>query len=412
MSSALPPFISVQPVTIDKIVAVVNNGIITESELDQRVKLLAERLSAQNVALPPERLLRRRVLNQMVMERLELQYAKRIGIHVSDAEVAAAEATLAARNKMSVAQFEHVLSTEGFTPHAFHQRLRRELTIRALIERRISRGVTISKASVERFMTEERAAAGSRYKIAEITLSVPATAGQAARSRILARARKIAESIASGESFSQAAIAHSEDQHALEGGQLGWRRADNLRPLFVHAVTRMQVGQVRVLAGREAVYLIKLENRKEGKKQPATLQVRLRQIVLQPTAQMSAAMVHEKLKDLERRLQKGQSFGALARAYSEAGDAMRGGKTGWVSLGSLPPALAQAARSLPIGTVGGPYAVGRGQALIEVEARRLRHGLTRSAAERLLRMRKGSALYVRWLQTLRDDAYIHYTRND
>ncbi|MDA8390650.1 MAG: peptidylprolyl isomerase [Gammaproteobacteria bacterium] len=412
MSSALPPFISAQPVTIDKIVAIVNNGIITQSELDQRVKLLAERLSAQHVSLPPERLLRRRVLGQMVMERLELQYAKRIGIHISAAEVAAAEATLAARNHMSVAQFEHALSTEGFTPHAFHQRLRRELTIRALIERHISRGVTVSKASVDRFMAEERAAAGSRYKIAEITLSVPATAGQAARSRILARAHKIADGIAAGQAFSQAAIEHSEDQHALEGGQLGWRRADHLRPLFVHAVSRMKIGEVRVLAGRDAVYLVKLENEKQGKQPPATWQVRLREIILRPTVRMSGAMVREKLKDLKLRIQGGQSFGALARAYSEAGNALQGGRTGWVSLASLPPTLAQAAQSLPIGQVGGPYAMGQGQILIQVESRRLRHGLTRSAAKRLLRMRKGSTLYVRWLQTLRDDAYIRYMRND
>ncbi len=412
MSSALPPFISVQPVTIDKIVAIVNNGIITQTHLDRRVKLLAERLSAQNMAPPPERLLRRRVLNQMIMERLELQYAKRIGIRVTAAEVAAAEATLAHRNHMSVAQFEHALATEGFTPHAFHRRLERELIIRDLIERRISRGVTVSKTSVERFMAEERAAAGSRYKVSEITLSVPGTAGQAERARILARGRQIAAHIAAGESFGQAAIAHSDDQHALEGGQLGWRAADHLRPIFVHALTGMRVGEVRVLAGHDAVYLLKLDNRKKGKPQPATLQVRLQEILLQPSAAAPASILPEKLKHLKARIERGEKFSVVARAYSEAASAMEGGKTDWLTVTSLPPALEQAAQSLPVGKLGGPYAMGQGQMIIRVLDRRLRHGLTRATAERLLRMRKGSALYVRWLQTLRDDAYIRYIHHD
>lgn len=403
--------VSAQPITIDKIVAIVNNGVITQTELDRRVALLLSRLKGRHVALPPHRLVARRVLAQMVLERLELQYAKRIGIRVTRAQVRAAKAELAARNHMSTAQFNQALASQGFTPKGFRKRLRTEITIRDLIEARISRDITVSRAAVSRLIAQEDAAAGKRYRLAEIALTIPRTADNAARLAVINKARTILARIKDGERFSQAAIAYSQDQYALQGGRLGWRTTAHLRPIFLRAAATMSPGDVRLVQGQGAVYLVKVLGVKGGHEGPAHLQVRLREIVLRPSPTASIATIHEKLKAIKSRIAHGQKFASLARAYSQAQSAVGGGLLSWVSPRALPSGLSGPAQSLPLHTVGGPYVIPHGQALIEVVGRRLRRGLTRAQALSVLRMRKGNALYVRWLQTLRDDAYVRYPHN-
>ncbi|MHB1566823.1 MAG: peptidylprolyl isomerase [Acidiferrobacter sp.] len=409
MLHALPPTpVPGHPVTIDKIVAIVNNGVITDAELNRRVALLRARLASEHVPQPPRGLLRRRVLSQMVVERLELQYAQRLGIHVTNAQVDRAQVSLAARNHMSLDQFRQALAGQGLTIAQFRHRLRTELIIRELVQRRISRSVVVSNASVRRFVAAAQAGSGSRYRLSEITLTIPAAASPLQREAVIARARRLLAKIKNGERFSEAAIDASEDQYALAGGNLGWRPASRLRPLFVRAVGQLPVGSVVLVHSQNTVYILKLDGRKVGQRAVAIPQVRLREIVLNPSGVASLVTVHEKLKDLKARIARGQKFSAVARAYSEAASAMRGGRTGWISIRALPPTLVGPAESLPLHTVSGPYADGRGQALIEVVARRVHAGMTRAEARRLLRMRKGSALYVRWLQTLRDDAYVRY----
>jgi peptidyl-prolyl cis-trans isomerase SurA len=400
--------VTTPPVTIDKIVAVVNNEVITQSQLDRRVSLLIKRLAARDVTVPPRHLLARKVLSQMVLQRLELQYAHNIGIRVSEIQVKHAEAALAARNHMTVPQFEQAVASEGFTRAGFLRRLRTEITIRTLIMQRISRSVIVTRRAVDRFLAQARAADGTRYHVSEITLQLPVAADTAARQAVRKRARRILKKIEAGEPFSQAAIAYSQDPHALEGGDIGWRTVAHLRPSFARALRQMKTGDARVVAGRGAYYIVKLKGQRAGLKGPAREQVRLREIMLRPSRRMSAFIAHEKLKALKVRLAHGAHFKTLARAYSEASTAVRGGSLGWVTVAGLPPALAEAVRYLPLHTVGGPYATTEGQMLIEVVARRMRAGITRNEARRLLRMRRGNALYVRWLQTLRDDAYVRY----
>lgn len=399
---------AIHPVTVDKIVAIVNNAVITQNELDKRVSLLVQRLAARHVAAPPRSLLARKVLGQMVVQRLELQYAKRLGIHISRSQLRHAEKGLAARNHMTLAQFQDAVARQGFSARGFRRRLRVELTIRELVERRISRSVTVSRRAVDRFLARARAADGARYRLSEITLTVPATASRVRRQKVLRRARAILSKIRGGEPFSQAAIAYSQDPHALAGGSLGWRTAARLPAGFVRAARTMTVGQTRLVAGHSAYYLIKLRGEKAGAAGPVRTEVRLREIVLRSSKFLSASAVHEKLKALKARITHGQRFATVARAYSEGPAALHGGSLGWVTLGELPPVLAQAASKLALHTVGGPYPVPQGQALIEVMGRRQQSGMTREEARRLLRMRRGSALYVRWLQTLRDDAYVRY----
>ncbi|MHB1512177.1 MAG: peptidylprolyl isomerase [Acidiferrobacter sp.] len=409
MSAALPQAsAAIHPVTIDKIVAVVNNEVITQKELDKRVSMLLKQLAARGVAVPPRHLLARKVLSQMVMQRLELQYAHNIGIRVSATQLKHALVQLAAHNHMTVPEFQQAVASEGFTLTDFQRRLRTELTIRELVMRRISQSVVITRRAVDRFLAETRAANGARYRVAEITLQLPAAADAAQRRAVEARARKILAKVQGGEPFSQAAIAYSQDPHALEGGEMGWRTASRLPRSFLEPLRAMTTGDVRLVSGHGAYYLVKLKGKRAGVKGPAQEQARVREIVLRPSRQMSATMVREKLKALKARLAQGADFASLARAYSQGSAAVRGGSLGWVSVASLPPGLAAAVKHLPLHTVGGPFATAQGQTLIEVTARRVRAGMTRSEARRLLRMRKGNALYVRWLQTLRDDAYVRY----
>ncbi len=400
--------VATHPITIDKIVAVVNNEVITQNQLDRRVSLLVKRLAARDVTVPPRHLLARKVLSQMVMQRLELQYAHNIGIRVSRAQVKHAEAALAARNHMTVPQFQQAVTSEGLSPADFRRRLRTEITIRTLIMRRISRSVVVTRRAVNRLLAQTRAADGTRYHVAEITLQFPVAADTSARAAVRKQARHILKKIRAGEPFSQAAIAHSEDTHALEGGDIGWRTAAHLRASFARALRQMKSGDVRLVAGRGAYYILKLKGKRAGLKGPLHEQVRLREIVLRQSRRVSMLIAHEKLKALKARLAHGAHFKTLARAYSQGSTAARGGSLGWMTITGLPPAVAEAARHLPLHVVGGPYATARGQALIEVTARRMRAGMTRHEARRLLRMRKGNALYVRWLQTLRDDAYVRY----
>ncbi|HUW97858.1 MAG TPA: peptidylprolyl isomerase [Acidiferrobacter sp.] len=396
------------PVVVDQIAAVVNNEVITQSQLDQRVSRLLQRLAMRHVAPPPRALLARRVLSQMVLQRLQLQYAHNLGIKVGDDQLQRAEATLAERNHMTVSQFRQAVMAQGFTAKSFRERLRAELTIRELVSRRIGQEVTVSQRAVDRFLVAAKAAAGSQYRIAEITLPVPVAADQAQQQKVLHDAQRILAKIKAGEPFSQAAIAYSQDSHALVGGSLGWRTTAHLRPRFVRAVQSMAIGEVRLLTGHDAYYLIKLNGEKKGATGPAQPEVRLREIVLRPSKVMSDLAVHEKLKALKVQIAHGESFATAARGFSQGSAALKGGLLGWVRVATLPPALAQAAVNLPLHTVGGPYATVHGQALIEVLGRRSRSGMTPGEARQILRMRKGNALYVHWLQTLRDNAYVRY----
>jgi len=409
MQATLPQAPAAVPaVTIDKIVAVVNNEVITQSRLDKRVSLLLARLASRGVAAPPRRLLARKVLGQMVLQRLQMQYAHRIGINIGQAALTHAEEGIAARNHMTVPQFLQALASQGFTPESFLKRLRVELTIRELVQQRISRSVTVSHHAVSRFLAQARAADGARYHVSLITLTMPAAADKTERARVLAHAEKIQAEIQAGTPFSQAAIASSEDPHALEGGSLGWRTAAHLKQNFVRALQTMKVGEVQIVSGHDAYYLLKLKGRRAGAQGPAHKQVRLREIVLRPSKVLSPIMVREKLEALKARIAGGASFATVAHAYSEASTASQGGSLGWVGVAALPPTLVGPASHLALHQVGGPYDTDQGQVLIEVVGRRTRSGPSRADAKNILRMRKGNALYVRWLQTLRDDAYVRY----
>lgn len=410
----LAPGLSGAAQTLNRIVAVVNNDVILASELEDKVQLVTSQLREQNTQLPDPGQLRRQVLERLVMERLQLQVAERNNIEVDDETLNANLRNIAAQNGVNLTEFRQRLQAEGMDYAAFREELRNQIKINRLRQQTVVNRIDITDQEVDNLLASQTAWSDQTrdYHLAHILIATPEAASPEQIQAAEARAGEVLEKLRGGADFSETAVAVSESETALEGGDLGWRKAAQLPSLFADVVRDMRPGEISdLIRSPSGFHIIKLVDVR-GDERHVITQSRVRHILLQPDEMLSEADARLRIEQLRGRLETGADFAELARSHStDKVSASEGGDLGWVSPGEMVPEFEEAMRKLAPGEISEPVQSRFGWHLIQVLERRERDSTAdyqRSRAREMIRQRKTDEEMELWLRRLRDESYIEY----
>ncbi|MGB4345432.1 MAG: peptidylprolyl isomerase [Burkholderiaceae bacterium] len=410
-----------QPVLVDVIVAVVNNEVITQKELNDRVQLIERRLKAQNVAMPAPEVLRKQLLERLIVNRAQMQLAKENGIRIDDLMLDRAVARIAEQNNMSLQAFRDQLERDGVAFARFREEIREEITLQRLREREVDNKLQISDAEVDSFIAGaagKAQVADPEINIAQILVRIPenASAQQIADRR--KRAETALAQIKSGADFAKVAASFSDGTDAMAGGELGWRSASRLPQLFVDAIENLKQGEVApILRSANGFHILKLVGKRTAslvKSAQANMvqQTHARHILIKVNQIVTATDARRKLVEVKARLDnKAAKFEELAQLYSNDLSASKGGDLGWVYPGDTVPEFERAMNALKPGEVSEPVESPFGYHLIQVIERKteaVSAERQRLIARQTLRERKLEDAYEDWLRQLRDRAYVEY----
>lgn len=405
---------------VDRVIAVVNNDVITANELAARVRSAERQLRRQRIEVPAADALSRQVLERLIMDRALAQSAREQGLRVDDTQLDRAFAQIAAENRMTPAQLREQLERDGVSVGRFRDDLRDEILIARLREREVDSRIQISEADVDAFIAEQRAspATPAELNIAQILLRIPEGASPEQIERQRLRGEEILRQLERGADFARLAAAFSDAPDAMNGGVIGPRTADRLPELFVEGVARLQPGAVSaLLRSPNGFHVLKLLERRESgglaklESEPVT-QTRARHILIRPSELISEPEALRRLQQIRQRVLAGQAeFAEMARQYSVDGSAGRGGDLGWIYPGDTVPDFERAMTALQAGEISEPVRTEFGFHLIQVLERRTDTASPeriRAAARQALRERRIEEAVQDWLRQVRDRAYVEY----
>lgn len=402
-------------VPIDSIEVVVNDDVITHLELEKRVASVTKMLQQQKTALPDAGALKRQVLERMISEMLQSQFAKESGVRVDDAQLDKTILRIAQQNKFpSVAAFRAKLEQEGTDFKEFREEIRNEIISVRLREREVDSKLVISENDVDNYLSnqEHQEGKGDELQLAHILVVVPEEASADKIQTYRDRAEQALAKLRAGASFAQVAAGYSDAQDALKGGELGWRTADRLPPLFAEALQKMKPGDVTdVLRSPSGFHIIKLLDRRSKDTPVVITQTHARHILIKTSELVSESEAKSRLQEIKQRIDKGADFAEQARLYSEDGSAPQGGDLGWLSPGETVPEFEKAMDALKVGQVSGLVQTGFGWHLIQVLGRRnadVTVEQKRQRARAAIRAVKSDEAFQDWLRQLRDRAFIEY----
>ena len=398
-------------VVVDRIIAVVNDEVITERELAARVDFAFRQLRAQGTPPPPREVIERQVLERVINDRVQLQHSRDIGLRIDDAELDRALLRIAEQNKMSVPQLREVLAKDNVPFAKFREDIRSEITLSRLKEREIAQRVVVTEAEIDNFIQGQQAQPGrDEFNVSHILVAVPENASPEQLRTRRERAEQALAQIKGGADFRQVAAAFSDGPEALQGGVIGWRQTDRLPTLFVDALRTLQPGQLsELLRSPNGFHILLLNERRGGAAPMLVQQTRARHILIKTNELVSETEARNRLLALKERLDNKADFAELARARSEDTSASRGGDLNWLSPGDTVPEFERAMDALKPGEISAPVRSPFGWHLIEVLERRnqdvTQEGL-RMNARQTLRERKTDEAYQEWVRQLRDRSYI------
>lgn len=411
-----------QPVEVDRIVAVVNDDAITAFELRARLSLVERQLKAQKVQLPSRDVLERQMLERMITDRVQLQYAKETGLRISDIELDAAMRRIAEGNRLSLQDFRATLERDGIAWTKFREEIRDEIVLSRLREREVESRILVSDGEIENYLAnpdQGGSAANVDVQTAHIVLRVPEQASPDQLMRIGARAQAALDQIRRGESFAKVAASYSDAPDGLTGGAMGTRPLDRLPSLYADAVKNLKPGEVsevlRSPAGFHIVLLVSRAGDSASKRMVSLKQTRARHILIKVTEVVSETEARRKLVALKERLDNGADFAELARLNSNDLSAAKGGDLGWLYQGDTVPEFEKAMDALKLNQISEPVQSPFGFHLIQVLERRTEDATAerqRLAARQVLRERKSDEAYQDWVRQIRDRAYVEYRSED
>lgn len=399
--------------TGDYILAVVNQELVTASELQSRLERVRADAARQRAKLPPEEQLKREVLDALIDDRVQLTHARESGTRIDDAELDRAVNNVAVQNQITMAQLRERLRKEGIDYARFRNNVRDQLLTERVREREVQGRIRVTDAEIDALLDERRAAAhaSAEYNIAQILVSVPDGASAEETARRRERAEGAKKRVAAGEAFETVARELSEDSNRAAGGAIGLRSAERLPDVFVETVRNLKPGEVapELLRTGAGFHLLKLVDKREGDAFRIT-QTRARHILLRPSAQLNAEAAQRRLAGFKQQIESGKaSFEALARENSEDGSAAQGGDLGWTNPGTFVPEFEEAMNRLAINGLSEPLVSRFGVHLIQVTERRqvtLDVKQQREQARNVLREQKFDTAFTEWARELRQRAYI------
>jgi peptidyl-prolyl cis-trans isomerase SurA len=397
---------------VDRIVAVVNDEVITLHELNARLDFAVAQLQKQGTPLPPRGELERQMLDRLIMDKVQLQHARDSGMRIDDSQLEQALQRIAANNKMSLAKFRDALQKDGIAFAKFREDIREEMTIARVREREVNDKIVISEGEIDNYLSGDSTAGNSaeEYEVAHILLRAPESASPEQIQKLKVKAEQVYERAKQGEDFAQLAATYSDAPDALKGGGLGVRPLNRLPALFAEVVVKLKDGEVGpLLRSPNGFHLVKLVAKRGGAALPPVEQTHVRHILIKVNEVVSETEARHKLEGLYDRIKHGEKFEELAKLYSQDGSASKGGDLGWIYPGDTVPDFERAMNALKPGELSQPIQSPFGFHLIEVLERRVQDvsaDRQRAAARQILRERKMDEAYQDWLRQIRDRAYV------
>jgi peptidyl-prolyl cis-trans isomerase SurA len=400
------------PKDLDYIVAIVDDDVVLATELVMRLSSVRKQMQAANMPIPADDVLFNQMLERLIMEDIQLQMGQRAGVRVDDETLTNALEGIAKQNNMTLDEFTAALARDGMPYNEFRDELRRELIIQRVQRNRVNSRIYLSDEEIDAFLASPlgKRTLSDEYRVGHILIAVDNDAQPATVAKAEAEANSIYEQLKAGADFRQMAIAHSSDSRALEGGDLGWRKAGELPSLFAEQVFALEVGQtaapIRSGSGFHIVQLLE----KRGAGTEVVEQALVRHILVKPSEIRSEADTQALIEDIHKRLVAGEDFGALARLYSEdPGSALAGGDLGWAEPEKFTQEFADVMRETPTGKLSEPFHSKFGWHVLQIMDRR-QHDMSedarRNLAIRVLHNRRYEEELQAWLKEIRDEAYV------
>ena len=400
-----------EPVEADRIVAVVGGDVITYYELRNRLASALKQLQKQGTPLPPQDVLERQMLERLIMDSVQLQYARESGLRIDDAQLDQAIGRIAANNKMTMQQFHQALEKDGIAYAKFREEIRNELTTVRLREREVDSKLVISDGEIDNYLENQVASGGGEeYQLAHILLRAPESASPEQLQKLRQRGEQALARARAGENFAVLTAAFSDAPDALQGGSLGWRQLDRLPSLYSETAVRLSTGEVsELLRSSAGFHIIKLVAKRGGSAPASVQQTHARHILVRINEVVSESEARRKLENVRERIVNGVDFAEQARLYSQDGSAAKGGDLGWLSPGDTVSEFERAMDALKAGELSPVVQSPFGMHLIQVQERRERDvslERQRGVARQALRERKLDEAYQDWLRQLRDRTYV------
>ncbi|MEJ0100893.1 MAG: peptidylprolyl isomerase [Pseudomonadota bacterium] len=413
-AAATPPPIDPSKLgqSLDRVVAIVNDGVVTESELNDQIAQITERLKQQNVKLPAADVLRSQVLERLVVQEVQMQRADRVGIKVSDEQLNATVADIAKQNNLTLAQLPAALSAQGVDYPAFRDGTRKEMILATLRQREVLSKINVTPRELDQFMEHLKKLPGENdeYDVSDILIAIPSEANQAKVDELAQKAQEVYER-AANEDFARLAVAYSNSQTALEGGALGWRKGPDLPTVLAETIVALKPGQVsKPLTTANGFHIVKLNAIRTSTGDPVQDQVHVRHILVKTNTLQDDATVKLKLAGVRQKILEGQDFGPFASTMSEdPGSAVNGGEMDWTSPNTFVPEFAAQVAQLKDGEISQPFQSQFGWHIVQLLGRRkfdTTEDSLRDRAFRQLRESKADEETEDWVRKLRDEAYI------
>ncbi len=402
---------------LDRIVAVVNDEVVTANELRMRTAIAEAQLRRQKIQPPPREVLERQVLERMIIDRAQLQLARETGVRVDDGTVNAAIGRVAESNGLTVPALRQRLEADGVSFNQFRDDIRQDIILNRLREREVDNRIQVSDSEVDNFVAEQAgvAADSQEVNLAQILLRVPENSDSARIDETRKRAEEIFAQLKSGADFARLAASYSNSSEALQGGDLGWRNIDRLPALFIDAIKNVKTGETSgIIRSPNGFHILKVLGRRSAVDAKLATgpvqQTHARHILLRVTDLTPEPEVIRRLEEFKGRMEAGQvEFGTLARLHSVDPTGSRGGDLGWLYPGDTVPEFEKAMNALKINEISAPVRTPFGWHLIQVLERRTEQASgdrARMQARLALRERKADEAYQDWLRQLRDKTYV------
>ena len=399
-------------VIMDKIVAVVDEDVILESEMLERIKTLKAQM-AETSQLPPEDVLRKQVVERLIVESLQLQMADRAGVRINDEELTEALQAIAAQNNMNLAQFRMAIEKDGIAYADMRGQIEREMMMARVQKGMMRSRIEISEQEIKNFLASElgETITADEYRMAHILIPLPEDATAAQTTQAQAEADDLIKQLDAGADFRSLAVGHSAGQNALEGGDLGWRKIAQLPSMFADTAKTMLAGDVRgPIQSGSGFHLIKLLETRGAKAEGQIAQTQVRHVLIQPSEIRTDAEAKEMAESLREEVAAGRAFDEIAKLYSDdPGSALSGGDLGWTRAGTYVPAFEAQLQSGELNVLSPVFKSEHGYHFLEVTGRRIEDFSDRfrmGQAENYLRNQRFDEELQNWIREIRDDAFV------
>ncbi|SFN18234.1 periplasmic chaperone for outer membrane proteins SurA [Izhakiella capsodis] len=402
------------PQVIDRVAAVVNNGVVLESDVDSMMQSVKKQANEAGQQLPDDKVLRHQILEKLIMDQILLQMAKQAGIQITDAQVDQAIINIASQNHMTMDQLRSRLASDGMNYNAYREQIRKEMAIAEIRNAEVRRRITILPQEVDSLAKQisKQNDAGAEFNLSQILLPLPENPTQQQVDTQDKLAQKLIGEARKGDDFGKLAITYSADQSALKGGNMGWGRLQEIPTLFAEALVTAKkgdiIGPIRSGAG---FHILKVNDIRDNNKNVSVTEVHARHILLRTSPVMTNEQARAKLEQIASEIRSGKlSFAAAAREYSQdPGSANQGGDLGWSSPEAFDPAFRDALLKLKKGEISGPVHSSYGWHLIQLLGTRKVDNTNAAEKERAWRMlfnRKFAEEAQTWMQEQRASAYV------